>query len=152
MSRRKRVRMNAVRHWNTTRPLGHNTCFHRDSSLTIVRNHFQTCSCDYKNAKQAVWMVGRVLIPMSDSIASLRFLLGEIFDSDHFRTLRSTKSFRLSALTDNLHCLEPGIAFFSIAGHFQTQLCVRAALNVLQAVSIVADTRTFLVTLNTSKK
>jgi hypothetical protein len=100
-----------------------------------------------------MWTVvrgGRENIPLLDSVASLRLRLGEHFDSDPFGTLRPMIVCRLSVSTENLR-QGPGIAFFSIAGQFQPQMCVQAILGVPQEVSDFVDTGTFLVSLDTLK-
>jgi len=89
-----------------------------------------------------------VCIPMSDSLASLRLRLGELFDSDPFGILQSIIDFRLSVSTENLRQGLGIAAFLSIAGQYKPIICVPATLSVPQFV----DTGTFLVSLGTLKK
>ena len=100
------------------------------------------------NAKQALWIVLWSLgcIPMSNSFASLRLRLGELFNSDPFGILRPMIGYRDFDRESTSRAWYRSI--FSIAGQYKPHMCVTATLGVPQFV----DSGTFLVFLGTFKK
>ncbi len=104
-------------------------------------------------AKKTLWNVVRVAFQRYTAyIASLRLRLSERFDSVAFGRLRTWSAFglRLSAFGLSANIRQgPGIAVFSIAGHCEPYINVRATLRVPRAVSSFTDTGTFLVSLGT---